>query len=204
MGVEWEWRKAFYDAAASRKDASRTFAGSNFVLRALAGDLTLAVQAWTTQDIRTAVFLKEEIERELGGHPRMIIDAAAEAWKEPELLVRSKVAVVLPPFPPGGARVARARDRSWPGTSRASSTTKAFPIALSSHGLPGIEDRLPMQAAYAMRGGLSFGDALDAVTIMPARMLGVENRVGSIEVGRTPTSCSGTGRRSSPDRASSE
>ncbi len=181
MGVEWEWRKAFYDAAASRSDTARTFAGSNFVLRALGGDLTLAIQAWTTQDIRTAVFLKEELERELGGHPRVILDAAAEAWKEPDLLVRSKVAVVLPPFPPSG--------RTGEGAFMAWNVARLLhddgvPIALSSHGLPGIEDRLPMQAAYAMRGGLSFEAALDAVTLAPARMLGVENRVGSIEAGK--------------------
>jgi imidazolonepropionase-like amidohydrolase len=181
MGVEWEWRKAFYDADASRRDPSRAFAGSDVVLRALAGDLTMAVQAWTTQDIRTAVFLKEELERELGGRPRMIIDAAAEAWKDPELLVRSKVAVVLPPFPASG--------RTGEGAFMAWNVAKLLhdqgvPIALSSHGEPGIEDRLPMQAAYAMRGGLSFDDALAAVTIAPARMLGVEDRVGSVEVGK--------------------
>jgi imidazolonepropionase-like amidohydrolase len=181
MGVEWEWRKAFYDAAASRNDSSRTFAGSNFVLRALSGDLTLAIQAWTTQDIRTAVFLKEEIERELGGRPRLIVDAAAEAWKEPDLLVRSKTAVVLPPFPPSG--------RTGEGAFMAWNVAKLLhddgvPIALSSHGSPAPEDWLPMQAAYAMRGGLPFDAALDAVTISPARMLGVENRVGSVEVGK--------------------
>ena len=41
-----------------------------------------------------------------------------------------------------------------------------------------------MQAAYAMRGGLPFEAALDAVTLAPAKMLGVENRVGSIEAGK--------------------
>jgi predicted amidohydrolase YtcJ len=61
---------------------------------------------------------------------------------------------------------------------------EGVPIALSSHGLPGIEDRLPMQAAHAMSGGLPFEATLEAVTIAPARMLGVERRVGSIEVGK--------------------
>jgi imidazolonepropionase-like amidohydrolase len=181
MGVEWEWRKAFYDAAASRGDAKRAYPGSDVVLRALAGELTLSVQAWTTQDIRTAVFLKEELERELGGHPRMIIDSAAEAWKEPELLVRSKVSVVLPPFPPSG-RTGDGAFMAW-NVARLL-RDRGVPVALSSHGLPNVEDRLPMQAAYAMRGGLDFDAALEAVTIAPARMLGVENRVGSIEVGK--------------------
>jgi imidazolonepropionase-like amidohydrolase len=61
---------------------------------------------------------------------------------------------------------------------------EGVPIALSSHGLADFEDRLPMQASYAMRGGLPFDAALEAVTIAPARMLGVEKRVGSVEVGK--------------------
>lgn len=181
MGVEWEWRKAFYDAAASRRDASRAYAGSDLMLRALDGDLTLAIQAWTTQDIRTAVFLKEEIERELGGKPRVILDAAAEAWKEPELLVRSKVGVVLPPFPPSG-RTGEGAFMAWDVARLLHD--RGVPVALSSHGSGDHESRLPMQAAYAMRGGLAFEDALEAVTIQPARMLGVEDRVGSVEVGK--------------------
>jgi imidazolonepropionase-like amidohydrolase len=185
MGVEWEWRKAFYDAAASKVDPTRSFAGSKYVLQALDGDLTLAIQAWTTQDIRTTVFLKEEIERELGGRPRLILDAAAEAWKEPQLLVRSHVAVVLPPFPPSG----REQKEDGEGAFMAWNVAKLLhdegvPIALSSHGLADFEDRLPMQASYAMRGGLPFDAALEAVTIAPARMLGVEKRVGSVEVGK--------------------
>lgn len=181
MGVEWEWRKAFYDAARSRTDPARAFAGSETLVSVLKGDLPLAIQAWTTQDIRTAVFLKEEIEREGLGQPRMFLDAAAESWKEPQLLVRSRTPVVLPPFPVAG--------RTGEGSFMAWNVAKELhdqgvTIALSSHGAPGYESRLGMQAGYAMRGGLAFDAALAAVTINPARILGVEERVGSIEVGK--------------------
>lgn len=183
MGVEWEWRKAFYDAAASERDAARAFPGSDLLLRALKGDLTLMIQGWATQDIRTAVFLKEELERELGGRPRLIVDAAAEAWKEPQLLVRSGTAVVLPPFPPSGRT--GGFDNAFMAWNVAQLLQEqGIMIALSSHGSPALEARLPMQAGYAMRGGLSFEAALAAVTINPARMLGVESRVGSLEVGK--------------------
>lgn len=185
MGVEWEWRKAFYDAAASRRDPARAYPGSELMLRALDGDLTIAIQAWTTQDIRTAVFLKEEVERELGGRPRIFLDAAAEAWKEPELLVRSKVGIVLPPFPAGGRFGSEPGEGSFMAWNVASLLhDRGIPIALSSHGSANHEDRLPLQAGYAMRGGLDFESALEAVTISPARMLGVEDRVGSVEVGK--------------------
>ncbi len=181
MGVEWEWRKAMYDAAASRGDKSRVYRGSEHVLEVLDDKLPLCIQAWTTQDIRTAVFLKEEIEREKLGTPKLIIDAAAEAWKEPQLLVRSKAMVVLPPFPLQG--------RTGEGSFMAAGTAKMLsdlgvPIALSSHGAVAAELFLDRQAGMAMRGGLSFDAALAAVTIAPARMIGVDARVGSIAVGK--------------------
>ncbi|MBK8181314.1 MAG: amidohydrolase family protein [Planctomycetes bacterium] len=181
MGVEWEWRKAMYDAAAARGDKSRSYPGCEQVQVALDGKLPLCIQAWSTQDIRTAVFLKEEIEREKLGTPRLIIDAAAEAWKEPQLLVRSKAMVVLPPFPLQG--------RTNEGAFMAWETAKLLhelgvPVALSSHGAGDPESGLDRQAGHAMRGGLPFEAALAAVTLTPARMIGIEDRVGSIAVGK--------------------
>ena len=181
MGVEWEWRKAMYDAAASREDKTRAYPGCDQVLLALDGKLPLCIQTWSTQDIRTAVFLKEEIEREKLGTPRLILDAAAESWKEPQLLVRSKAMVVLPPLPMQG--------RTGEGAFMAWDTAKVLhdlgiPIALSAHGAGAAETNLGRQAGMAMRGGLPFDAALAAVTIEPARMIGIDSKVGSITVGK--------------------
>ena len=43
---------------------------------------------------------------------------------------------------------------------------------------------LPMEAAFAIRGGLPQGAALRALTLDAAKILGVEDRVGSIEAGK--------------------
>jgi imidazolonepropionase-like amidohydrolase len=43
---------------------------------------------------------------------------------------------------------------------------------------------LPMEAAFAVRGGLSEDAAVRAITIDAARVLGIDHRVGSIEVGK--------------------
>lgn len=183
MGVEWEWRRSFYEAAASRKDPARVYAGSAQVLAALEGKLPLYIQAWTTQDIRTAVFLKEELEKEpqLAGKPQLVIDAAAEAWKEPQLLARSGTPVVLPPFPSDG-RTGEGAFMAW--NVAALLLEQGVTIALSAHGDASPAGCLPMQAGYAMQGGLDFDQALAAVTIAPARMFGVQDRIGSIEVGK--------------------
>lgn len=42
----------------------------------------------------------------------------------------------------------------------------------------------PMEAAFAVRGGMSEDEALRAMTVYPAEILGISNRVGSLEVGK--------------------
>jgi len=43
---------------------------------------------------------------------------------------------------------------------------------------------MPMEAAFAVRGGLSEQAALESITIGAARILGIDDRVGSIEIGK--------------------
>lgn len=181
MGVEWEWRKALYDAAAAKKDKTRAVAGTSELQKALAGEFPLMIQAWTTQDIRTAVFLKEEMEREGFGSPRLVVDAAAEAWREPDLLVRSKTAVVLPPF----TSLGRTGDNSFFAWDTAALLhARGIVVALSGHGSREPSQGLAYQPGYAMRGGMTFDAALAAVTIQPARIVGIDARTGSLEAGK--------------------
>ena len=177
MGVEWTWRKAYYDAKtdAGAQDADQ--AQRNEILRStLNGNLPVSVQAWTTQDVRTAVYLKEEF-----GVQRMFVDAAAEAWREPELLARSGMAVALPPWNGNGRTGENAFLKLG---SAADLHALGIPVALTGHGEADPAYRLARQPGYAMRGGLPFDAALAAVTIVPARLAGVDDRVGSIAVGK--------------------
>jgi imidazolonepropionase-like amidohydrolase len=57
------------------------------------------------------------------------------------------------------------------------------PLALSAHSGFGSGNTLAEQAAYARRGGLSFDAALAAVTSIPATLLGVSDRVGTLAEG---------------------
>ena len=42
----------------------------------------------------------------------------------------------------------------------------------------------PFEAAFAMRGGMDETTALRSITLEPARILGIEKRVGSLEAGK--------------------
>lgn len=181
MGVEWEWRKAFFDAAAAAQYPEADFEGADVLRAVLAGDITLFVQAWTTQDIRTGIFLVEELARENFGDVRLVFDAGAEAWKEMKMLTRSSAAIVLPPFPDNG----RTGDGAFmPANVALQLQENNVLFALSAHGDTSAARRLSMQAGLARRGGLSLEQALAAVTLNPARILGIEDRVGTVESGK--------------------
>lgn len=179
MGVEWEWRKSFFDAGQSEPDTKN--AEHVFLKDVLAGKVGTFVQAWTTQDIRTAVYLKEEMMKEGFGTMRLVIDCGAEAWKEPDMLIRTETSVILPPMPSQG----RTSDAALMPLDTAKKLLDAgIPFALSAHDGSDAAGRLDVQAGFAMRGGLTREAALAAVTLTPAQILGIAERVGSIEVGK--------------------
>jgi len=182
MGVEWVFRKAFYDTLQEEgaDDAGRA-ADQEVLRRVLRGELPLSIQAKATQDVRTAIYLKEEFDI-----PHVILDYAIEAWREPALLVRSGVAVVLPPFSPDGRHEDGFVNDSYflPLDAARQLHDLGVPFALSGHDQRTVGARLADQAGFAQRGGLPFEAALAAVTLTPARMVGVEARVGSLEAGK--------------------
>ena len=57
--------------------------------------------------------------------------------------------------------------------------------SVSLDGLPGRDlTSIALEAAFAVRGGCSEATALEALTIVPARMMGLADRIGSIEEGK--------------------
>lgn len=183
MGVEWEWRNAFHKTALGQNAGAER---ETFV-KTLKGELPLSIAAWTTQDIRTAVYAVEEVKgKELFksqglDKPRVFLDAAAEAWKEPELLARNGIPVVLPPFTATG----RTREGAFLPRNAAEELRKnGVSFALSAHGSGSYDSCLAVQAGAAMSGGLPFDEALKAVTAVPAKLAGVDKRTGTIEEGK--------------------
>jgi len=89
--------------------------------------------------------------------------------------------VILPPVPSQG----RTRDQAFMAIDTAKVLQDAgIPFALSAHDGSDASERLSIQAGYAMRGGLTREQALRAVTLTPAQILGVDKQVGTVEAGK--------------------
>lgn len=117
----------------------------------------------------------------------LILDGANGAASLAKEIAKSGVPVILDaPFSPNqsGRDFGKGRDAEWPRYDAAVALAKAgakFAIAPSS--MMSASD-LRFAAALMSRGGLDPEIALRAITLSPAEILGVADRVGSISVGK--------------------
>lgn len=123
---------------------------------------------------------------------RPVLWGCREGWTVADELGRAGAyAVVTPrdrrPKPenlvrPGGSSIENA------AKLHAAGVQVAIITANGSFDLSGITGRdlsnLPLEAGFAIRGGLPDDAAFAAITTVPARLLGVEHRVGTLEVGK--------------------
>ena len=142
----------------------------------LAGDVPLLVTANKAQDIDTALRLAEEFGFTLW------LDSGAEAYLMADALKDANVPVFLHPT----------MARPWGDMENMSWTTAG---ELADAGLTvmtqsGYEGYVPkvrvvlFEAAIAAVHGWGVERAMAGLTITPARVLGIDDRVGSIEVGK--------------------
>ena len=117
---------------------------------------------------------------------------AAEGWLLAEEIGWRNISTIIQPevflrgdpyqHPSGGSNIKNAVLQKEKGIEFALLTTEP------SIGLGGMigNDLLtfPLAGSFAVRGGLDEKDALEALTIKPAKLLGISDRVGSLEEGK--------------------
>jgi imidazolonepropionase-like amidohydrolase len=144
--------------------------------KVLARETPLLVTAHRAQDIATALRLAEEFDFEL------VLDGAAESYLLVERIREAAVPVILHPTMarPSGELESASFETA------AKLREAGIPTALQS----GYESYVPkarvvlFEAAIAAANGLGLDGALAAVTIDAARILGIDDRVGSLVVGK--------------------
>jgi imidazolonepropionase-like amidohydrolase len=142
----------------------------------LAGEVPLLITAHRHNDIMTALRVQEEF-----GF-RLVLGGAAEAHQLLDEIKAANIPVLI------HAPMARAygERENVSFTTPARLAEEQIPFAFQS----GFEDYVPktrvvlFEAAIAVQHGLTFERALAGLTIEAANILGIEDRVGSIEVGK--------------------
>ena len=159
------------------------------------GEVPLVIHADSYRQIKAALKFAEERKY------RVIITGGRDAWRLAKEIAAQKVPVIFERvFNDGdGLSAGSIRDtESYDVHFRAPSmlTEAGVKVAISG-GLGGDEAsntrNVPYVAAQAMAFGLSREEALKTITLNPAEIFGVADRLGSIEAGKEATFFSATG-----------
>ena len=140
--------------------------------RVLSGELSLLVTANTVTEIGAALRLRREFGFDL------VLDGAAESYRLLDEIRAAGVPVVL--HPP----MSRVRNGSFETAAALAAAGIPFAIQTGFEGYVPKTRVLLWEAAIAAANGLGPERALAAVTLDAARILGIDERVGSIEVGK--------------------
>ena len=144
--------------------------------KVLSGDLKLMVTADRAQDIASALRLADEFKIKIW------LDSASESYMLTKEIKAAGIPVIIHPTM---ARAVGERENLSFETA-AKLVAAGIPVAVQS----GFEPYVPktrvvlFEAALTAAHGLKFEQALATITIDAARILGIDQRVGSLEIGK--------------------
>lgn len=181
MGVAAEMREKFIKAQNYMKklekneDAERDLGLENIV-KVLKREIPLRVHAHRADDILTILRLKKEFGFDL------TIEHCTEGHHIADYIAKFEdVRVSVGPTMSSRSKVELA-DKGWHTLGALAAAGVPFSIT-TDHPVVGIE-HLMTSVILAVKNGISEDLALQAVTLNAARHLGIEDRVGTIEVGK--------------------
>lgn len=183
-----EIRRAFAEARAYKiaRDAERkggprhrTDSRWEAMMPVFEGDTPVMVRADQSVQIQDAVNWAEEEK------VRLIVAGGRDAWRLADRLGEKDIPVLLTSVLDSPSRTWGGYDEVYGLPSRLFEAGVRFAVA----GEPGAAYafRLPQHAGAAIAFGLPPDEALKAVTLYPARILGLDDRLGSIEPGKDAT-----------------
>lgn len=174
----FQTRRAAYDRAETR-DFSASRLDLQAMIPVVEGTLPLIIVADRASDIDAALRIAREY------NLKIMIGGGAEAWMVADRLAAARVPVLTGAMNniPSGFSALGQRQENAALLRRAGVT-----VALIGNG-GGDEEgfnvrNLKYEAGNAVAYGMSWDDALRAVTLAPAELFGVSGRIGSLQAGR--------------------
>ncbi len=142
--------------------------------KVLTGEMKARIHAHRADDILTAIRIAEEFGLNIA------IEHATEGYKIADLLAEKNIPVTIGPILMDRPKYEmRGLDPKNPGVLSKAGVKVAIQTDASS-----AVKYLAINAALAVREGMDVDEALKAITINAAEIIGVEKRVGSLEPGK--------------------
>lgn len=147
--------------------------------KVLSKEIPLQIEAHRVTDILNALRLADEFGFTL------ILDKCTEGYLVAGEIARRKATVILGPVSTSFADMPRLEYRHHDIRNAAILSEKGIKLALGVSGRDGASSKfIALAAAMAVANGMDRDMALRAVTLTPAEILGVADRIGSLEVGK--------------------
>jgi imidazolonepropionase-like amidohydrolase len=147
--------------------------------RVLGKEIPLQIEAHRVDDILNALRLADEFDLCL------ILDKCTEGYKIADQIARRKVPVIVGPVSTSFLDMPALEYRNHDTRNAAILSKKGVKVALGVAGRDGASSKfIALAAATAVANGMDRQAALRAITLTPAEIFGVANRIGSLEVGK--------------------
>ena len=179
---DWEHHRALVDVESNKPEADRSplrepkrDLGLEILVSVLEGEIPIRNHCHRMDDIRTAIRLSEEF-----GY-RLVLDHATESYRIAEEIVSRDIPIAVGPLI--GNRAKRELVNQTPATPGLMIEAGAR-VAIMTDSPVNPSDTLRDLVIVAIREGLPEDSALETVTSTPAAILGVQDRVGSLEAGK--------------------
>ncbi len=162
------------DRAAEKGDPFERDSTSEVLVRVLDGELPWSQHTHRADDIATAIRLADEF-----GY-RLIVNHATEGFLVADVLAERGIPCVVGPLFTTRSKV-ELRERTLANPGRLANAGVLVALTTDHPVVP--INFLVHQATLAVKEGMTRADALRSITVNPARIMGLDDRVGALEPG---------------------
>lgn len=175
LNQTWELATQYHKLDSATKSA-KYYPEMQALLPVVRGERALMIEVNTSKEILEAI--RWVTDRRI---KKVILTGVAEGWRVASEIANADLPVITGPVQ---ALPTREYDRYDKAYANAGLMRKAgVKVAICTKQTENVRN-LPFHAGFAAAYGLGKEEALRAVTIVPAEILGVADKVGSIEVGK--------------------
>ncbi len=166
-------------AGAERKDDSAADSALESLAKAFRGEIPARIECETENEIRAAL----DIGQEFG--LQVVLERCMEAYRFSDEISRRGIPCVVGPIREGWGDTLKRRFETFQNPGRLARAGVKIAMQAENFGNFLTYPRtLTIEAAWAVKFGLDREEAVKAITINAAQILGVDSRVGSIEKGK--------------------
>ena len=174
--VDDAWDKAELYAKIENADELRNYPEIEALVPVVKGEMQVFIEVNAAQDILNAIdWVKKR------GYKKVVFTGVSEGWRVAKELAASKIPVIAGPVQSIPTRGSDRYDVAYanPGVMHAAGVK----VAIRTGDTENVRN-LPYHAGFAASYGMGREEALKAITINAAEILGVSDQIGSIEVGK--------------------